>query len=364
MSRAGLRGAAGAAGAMTAQPADLSTQQPETQLEDLADETLASPRPRAWARLVPLADPSAQYELVSEVVVVGRIREKGCHVTFSHPRISARHCEIRLREGEALLTDLSQNGTFVNAGKLAKESPTVIQSGDEVALLQPRSAPADLRRSSFYIFLRNDGGGGGARACSAGCAAPAAAADMRAPPAHFAPLVPPGVDVDALLAQRAPLPVALDGAHLPELRPPAVRAQPAQPRAAAAQLVPSMPSGAMDDLLKTYELHEVLGQGSFAVVRRGVHRQSGEHFAIKVITKRKLLGQRTTPSAEEKEKVLREAKILKRIKHDNVIKLYDVIEVRAPRTRPQPRRAVTALTSRARRVATPCARRRTIRSTW
>mgnify|MGYP003685772157 FL=1 len=120
----------------------------------------------------------------------------------------------------------------------------------------------------------------------------------------------------------------------------------------------------MDDLLKTYELHEVLGQGSFAVVRRGVHRQSGEHFAIKVITKRKLLGQRTTPSAEEKEKVLREAKILKRIKHDNVIKLYDVIEVRAPRTRPQPRRAVTALTSRARRVATPCARRRTIRSTW
>lgn len=56
-----------------------------------------------------------------------------------------------------------------------------------------------------------------------------------------------------------------------------------------------------DDLLHVYELREVLGKGSFAVVRRGVHRVSGDEFAIKIIAKRRLLGARA-PTADEKER--------------------------------------------------------------
>lgn len=307
---------------MTAQLPD-QTQLHETQLEELPDDAqLSSPQPHVWARLVPLADPSVPFELVGEAVVVGRSREKGCDFVFSHPRISSRHCEIRLRGGQVILTDLSQNGTFVNSEKLAKDTPVVLRSGDQVSLLQPRSAAADLRLSAFYVLVRNDGRASGQdepAGSGAGAAAGAPAANERRPAAVPQPNGVPLARAAPPAAGAGPQPL---GPPLQPLGPP-----PPRPREPPT-LVPSGPLESGEDLLRAYELREVLGQGSFAVVRRGVHRQSGEQFAIKVLAKKRLLGSRAAPSAEEKEKVLREAKILKRIKHDNVIKLYDVIEVR------------------------------------
>ncbi|KAJ1622112.1 kinase-like domain-containing protein [Pavlovales sp. CCMP2436] len=305
---------------MTAQPGD-QTQPGETQFDELAEEEHAQlASPHVWARLVPLAEPTAPKELVDEAVVVGRSREKGCHLVFSHARISSRHCEIRRWNGQALLTDTSQNGTFVNSYRIAKDDPVLLQSGDEVALLQPRSATDDYRQNCFVFMMRPEGLGRAAEG-----AAPAGFDSVPGP------RVSSGVDVDALLAARAAQPVDVGRAHpAASERPSADQAapppRPAEAAAARAPLAPAGPSEHADDLLRAYELHEELGKGAFAVVRRGVHRQTGEHFAIKVIAKKRLLGPGATPSAEEKEKVLREAKILKRMKHEHVVKLYDVIE--------------------------------------
>jgi hypothetical protein len=89
------------------------TQPADTQFED-DDPPPPSDAPPAragvWAKLVPLAGPSAPVELSGEVVVLGRSRERGSDVVLGHPRISSRHCELHLAPGGAYLVDVSQNG--------------------------------------------------------------------------------------------------------------------------------------------------------------------------------------------------------------------------------------------------------------
>ncbi|GFR67464.1 death-associated protein kinase 1 [Elysia marginata] len=62
--------------------------------------------------------------------------------------------------------------------------------------------------------------------------------------------------------------------------------------------------------------------GHFAVVRRAVHKKSGEAFAAKFIRKRRG-GGRKGAKAED---IQREVSILKQLDHENVIRLYDVYE--------------------------------------
>jgi len=37
-----------------------------------------------------------------------------------------------------------------------------------------------------------------------------------------------------------------------------------------------------------YKIEAVIGKGTFATVRKGKHRQSGKHVAIKILSKRKM----------------------------------------------------------------------------
>jgi calcium/calmodulin-dependent protein kinase I len=60
-----------------------------------------------------------------------------------------------------------------------------------------------------------------------------------------------------------------------------------------------------------------LGQGAFSVVRDGMHKQSGQSFAIKIVTKSKL-----TP--EDEAALKDEISILKELRHNHIIRLYDV----------------------------------------
>ena len=73
-----------------------------------------------------------------------------------------------------------------------------------------------------------------------------------------------------------------------------------------------------------------LGRGAFAVVKKVVHRRTGGHFAMKVMEKKKLLGQLRRKSGvqidEMQAKVLAEARILKNLSHPNIIKLHDIFE--------------------------------------
>lgn len=64
-----------------------------------------------------------------------------------------------------------------------------------------------------------------------------------------------------------------------------------------------------------------IGQGTFSVVKRGVCKESGENFAIKIIDKSRFFHIDKT-----REQINREVNILKQIKHPYIISIHDVIE--------------------------------------
>lgn len=71
--------------------------------------------------------------------------------------------------------------------------------------------------------------------------------------------------------------------------------------------------------LGPYLLGKKLGQGTFGLVRLGTHIKTGEKVAIKILEKSKIL------ETSDKERVEREIKILKILRHKNIIQLYSVI---------------------------------------
>jgi len=72
-----------------------------------------------------------------------------------------------------------------------------------------------------------------------------------------------------------------------------------------------------------YDIRETLGYGAFATVKMCVHRRTGQKYAIKVIDKKKFAKQHHShrPNALQDE-----VKILQRLAHRNVIKIFDVFE--------------------------------------
>ncbi|GMM36307.1 serine/threonine/tyrosine protein kinase [Saccharomycopsis crataegensis] len=64
---------------------------------------------------------------------------------------------------------------------------------------------------------------------------------------------------------------------------------------------------------------EVVGQGAFATVKKAIERSTGETYAVKIISKRKL-------GIDNRNGVIRELDILKRLDHPNIIKLKGFYE--------------------------------------
>uniref|UniRef100_A0A8C5ECK5 calcium/calmodulin-dependent protein kinase n=1 Tax=Gouania willdenowi TaxID=441366 RepID=A0A8C5ECK5_GOUWI len=71
-----------------------------------------------------------------------------------------------------------------------------------------------------------------------------------------------------------------------------------------------------------YQLYEELGKGAFSVVRRCVKVLSGQEFAAKIINTKKL-------SARDHQKLDREARICRLLKHPNIVRLHDSISEEA-----------------------------------
>ncbi|XP_062411119.1 calcium/calmodulin-dependent protein kinase type II subunit beta isoform X13 [Sardina pilchardus] len=67
-----------------------------------------------------------------------------------------------------------------------------------------------------------------------------------------------------------------------------------------------------------YQLYEELGKGAFSVVRRCVKLVSGQEYAAKIINTKKL-------SARDHQKLEREARICRLLKHPNIVRLHDSI---------------------------------------
>uniref|UniRef100_A0AAQ4S744 calcium/calmodulin-dependent protein kinase n=1 Tax=Gasterosteus aculeatus aculeatus TaxID=481459 RepID=A0AAQ4S744_GASAC len=67
-----------------------------------------------------------------------------------------------------------------------------------------------------------------------------------------------------------------------------------------------------------FQMYEELGKGAFSVVRRCVKVLSGQEYAAKIINTKKL-------SARDHQKLDREARICRLLKHPNIVRLHDSI---------------------------------------
>jgi MAP/microtubule affinity-regulating kinase len=64
----------------------------------------------------------------------------------------------------------------------------------------------------------------------------------------------------------------------------------------------------------------LIGQGAYAVVKEATHKKTGKKVAIKIYDKYKLL------DPQRKKSVNREIRILQRLNHPHIVKLYEVID--------------------------------------
>uniref|UniRef100_A0A8C6T850 Protein kinase domain-containing protein n=1 Tax=Neogobius melanostomus TaxID=47308 RepID=A0A8C6T850_9GOBI len=82
-------------------------------------------------------------------------------------------------------------------------------------------------------------------------------------------------------------------------------------------------AGAMATVICTrfteeYQLYEELGKGAFSIVRRCAKVHTGQEYAAKIINTKKL-------SARDHQKLDREARICRLLKHPNIVRLHDSI---------------------------------------
>ena len=69
-------------------------------------------------------------------------------------------------------------------------------------------------------------------------------------------------------------------------------------------------------------LGEKLGQGTFGFVRKAIHTLTGEQVAIKILDKEKIIKEK------DKFRLKNEIKILKKLRHNNLVQLYGVINTK------------------------------------
>ena len=70
----------------------------------------------------------------------------------------------------------------------------------------------------------------------------------------------------------------------------------------------------------SYVLGKSIGEGTFGKVKVGKHIHTGEKVAIKILDKAKMI------EAEDIKRVQKEIAILKKLKHKNIIQLYEIIQ--------------------------------------
>jgi len=69
-----------------------------------------------------------------------------------------------------------------------------------------------------------------------------------------------------------------------------------------------------------YMIGKTIGEGTFGKVKIAIHLPTGEKVAVKILEKSRIKEQ------ADVRRVNREIKILKKAQHDNVIRLYEVLD--------------------------------------
>ncbi|KAF9531599.1 kinase-like domain-containing protein [Crepidotus variabilis] len=75
-----------------------------------------------------------------------------------------------------------------------------------------------------------------------------------------------------------------------------------------------------EGLYTNYDLGSELGKGSFAIVRKAVHKSTGVWYAVKMIYPNKSVGQQSSKN----DQLVREISIMEKLKHRNICKLFEV----------------------------------------
>ena len=74
------------------------------------------------------------------------------------------------------------------------------------------------------------------------------------------------------------------------------------------------------NLLSEYNIKQIIGRGTFSIVKLGEHKLTKEKVAIKIMQKNKVINQ------EDLIRIEREIQMLKCLNHINVIKIYNILE--------------------------------------
>ena len=75
-----------------------------------------------------------------------------------------------------------------------------------------------------------------------------------------------------------------------------------------------------EKIMCDFTIKQVIGEGTFATVRLAVNKQTEEQVAIKIMEKSKIV------QKEDKVRIEREIKVLKNLRHPNIVHLYSVIQ--------------------------------------
>lgn len=172
-------------------------------------------------------------------------------------RLSNRHFQIMLGEdGNLLLKDTSTNGTWLNNERIEKDRNQILSQGDEVTV--GVGVAQDVL--SLVVFINES------------------------------------------FKKR------LELAKLEGLKT-------SRPKGSKLSSPKSQPTG----IFKDYSIKdEVVGQGAFAIVKKAVERKTGKTFAVKIISKRKVMG--------NIDGVTRELEVLRRLNHPRIVRLKGFYE--------------------------------------
>lgn len=72
--------------------------------------------------------------------------------------------------------------------------------------------------------------------------------------------------------------------------------------------------------LEFYQFVKLIGKGAFGKVTLAIHKLTGRYVAIKAINKEYM------QDSYSRQKVMQEVYILRKIRHSNIIRLYEVFE--------------------------------------
>ena len=187
--------------------------------------------------------------------VIGR--DDKADIRIQDPHVSSRHCIIfRDDNGHVWVEDHSLSGTFVNGERVIKNTRKRLANGDSLCLLRPAQ----------HLHYSNTAGGG--------------------------PTTPKG---------KSPTKAKNPHYHEFVFRSHAVPVGPCR--------------GAINE---KYEILDIVGSGSFATVRRGVDRRTGEEVAVKIVEKKNFQFE-----PERWVDQLKEIDMLKRVKHKYCVGLLD-----------------------------------------